>query len=154
MFNPCRITSSYRAGEEQRARLRLYSFCVKGYRGRARPTQPQRWSLNLQSQELCCMLCRAKDQLFHWGVRAYADREDYCNVMFLPLFSGILSSSVSLSGLMQTPCMVRSCHPIILRCIPMMCRSLGKSRSLQDMAFAFISHIWTLNHRRTASMTL
>ena len=55
---------------------------------------------------------------------------------------------------MQPPCMVRSCHPIILRCIPMMSRNLGKSRSLQDTAFAFISHTWISNHRRTANMTL
>lgn len=72
----------------------------------------------------------------------------------LPFFSGTLSSSVSLSGLMQPPCMVRSCHPIILRCIQMICRNLGKSRSLQDMAFTFISHIWILSHRTTASTTL
>lgn len=98
----------------------------------------------VRSQSLSCSL----------GLFTHEIGEHYCNVTFLSLSSGPWSSFVSLSGLMQPLCMERSCHPIILRGIPIMWTKLGKSRSLWDMVFTFISHIWILSHHRTVNMTL
>lgn len=88
------------------------------------------------------------------GLCTHENGEHCCHVTFPSLSSGPWSSSVSLSGLRQPPCMERSCHPIILRRIPIMPTKPGTSRSLWDMAFTSISHIWISNHHRTANMTL
>lgn len=96
------------------------------------------------SQSLACSL----------GLCTYENGEHYCHVNFPSLSSGPWSSSVSPSGLMRPLCMERSCHPIILRCIPITQTKLGESRSLWDMVFTFISHIWISSHHRTANMTL
>lgn len=110
------------------------------------------WNAGARSSAAYCV--QPKHPAYSLGLCTYENGKHYCNVTFLSLSSGPWSSSVSLSGLMQPLCMERSCHPIILRGIPMTWTKLGKSRSLRDMVFTFISHIWTLNHHRTANMTL
>lgn len=110
------------------------------------------WNAGARSSAACCV--QSKHPAPSLGLCTYENGEHFCNATFPSLSSGPWSSSVSLSGLMQPLCMERSCHPIIPRGIPMMLTKLGKSRSLWDMVFTFISPIWILKHHRTANMTL
>lgn len=110
------------------------------------------WNSEARSSAACCV--QPKHPACSLGLCTHENGEHYCNVTFPSLSSGPWSSSVSLSGLMQPLCMERSCHPTILRGIPMIWMKPGKSRSLRDMEFVFISHIWILNHHRTVNMTL
>lgn len=109
------------------------------------------WNSGARSSAACHVQPKSGCSL---GLCTHENGEHCCHVTFPSLSSGPWSSSVSLSGLRQPLCMERSYHPIILRHIPIMPTKPGTSRSLWDMVFTSISHIWILNHHRTANMTL